>query len=128
MKSGRNIANRVRNRPRGSTEIQKRQIRSSDRCAVEYPTCGAVPGVCWQGEATANGKRVLIHDTRDFAAGKLGEICWHTFRHQSFVAGRDRSSDEGAAGTDAKRLHPDDDVRLWIGNVVIEAGSEWEGR
>jgi integrase len=31
--------------------------------------------------ATANGKRGLIHDTQKVAAGKLGEIGWHTFRH-----------------------------------------------
>ena len=29
----------------------------------------------------AHGMRVLIHDTRKLAAGKLGEIGWHTFRH-----------------------------------------------
>ena len=42
----------------------------------------AAPGVwCWQDSPTANGKRVLVHDTRKVAAGKLGEIGWHTFRH-----------------------------------------------
>ena len=51
----------------------------------------------------------------------------HVPPHVSFVVGRDRSSDEGAAGADATRFHPDDDERLWTGNVVIEAGSEWEG-
>jgi integrase len=33
------------------------------------------------GEQTANDKRVPIHETRKVAAGKLGEIGWHTFRH-----------------------------------------------
>jgi hypothetical protein len=45
----------------------------------------------------------------------------------SFVARRDRSSDEGAAGIDASCLHPDDHEYLLTGDVVIEAGSEWEG-
>ena len=43
------------------------------------------------------------------------------------MAGRDRSSDEGAAGIDATRFNPDDDERLRTSNVVIEARSEWEG-
>ena len=43
------------------------------------------------------------------------------------MAGRDRGTDEGAAGIDATRFHPDDDERLWTSDVVIEAGSEWEG-
>ena len=34
---------------------------------------------------------------------------------------------EGATGTDAARLHPDDDEHLWTGYVVIEKRSEWEG-
>ncbi len=41
-----------------------------------------MPGVwCSQGEPTANGKRVPIHEARKVAAGKLGEIGWHPFRH-----------------------------------------------
>ena len=43
------------------------------------------------------------------------------------MAGRDRSADEGAAGTDATCLDPDDDERLWASSVVIEERSEWEG-
>jgi len=42
------------------------------------------------------------------------------------VAGRNRSTDESAAGIDATRFHPDDDECLLASNVVIEAGSEWE--
>jgi len=76
------FANPMTNRPYHPTEIQKRHLRPSGCCLVACPTCGAAPGVwCWQGEPTANGKRVLIHDTRKVAAGKLGEIGWHTFRH-----------------------------------------------
>jgi hypothetical protein len=37
-----------------------------------------------------------------------------------------RRADEGAAGTHASRLNPDDNERLWTGNAGIEAGSEWE--
>jgi hypothetical protein len=71
-----------------------------------------MPGVwCWQEESMANGKRVLIHDTRKVAAGKQGEIGWHTFRH-TYRSWLDWISDEGAAGTDATRFHPDDDERL----------------
>ena len=76
------FANAMTNRPYHPTEIQKRHLRPSGCCLVACPTCGVAPGVwCWQGEPTANGKRVLIHDTRKVAAGKLGEIGWHTFRH-----------------------------------------------
>ena len=76
------FANPMTNRPYHPTEIQKRHLRSSGCCVVACPTCGAAAGVwCWQGQPTANGKRVLIHDTRKTEAGKLGEIGWHTFRH-----------------------------------------------
>ena len=40
------------------------------------------------------------------------------------MAGRDRRSNESAAGTDAARLYPDDDERLWTGDVLIEKRSE----
>jgi integrase len=33
------------------------------------------------GWTTANRKRVLIHAARTAAAGKFGELGWHTFRH-----------------------------------------------
>lgn len=48
--------------------------------------------------------------------------------HVPFVAGRDRSTDEGSAGVDASCLNPDDDECLWTGNAGIEAGSEWKSR
>ena len=48
--------------------------------------------------------------------------------HVPFVAGRDRSSDESATGTDATCLHQDNDEHLWTGYVVIEKRSEWESR
>jgi len=76
------FANPMTNRPYHPTEIQKRHLRPSGCCVVACPTCGAAAGVwCWQGQPTANGKRVLIHDTRKIEEGKLGEIGWHTFRH-----------------------------------------------
>ena len=43
------------------------------------------------------------------------------------MAGRDRISNEGAAGADAECLHPDRNEHLWTGYVVIEKRSEWEG-
>ncbi|WP_041597103.1 tyrosine-type recombinase/integrase [Granulicella tundricola] len=123
-------ANRMTNRPYHPTEIQKRHLRPSGCCVVACPTCGAAPGVwCWQGEPTANSKRALIHDTRKIEAGKLGEIrLAHVPPHVPFVAGRDRGSDEGAAGIDASCLYPNDDEYLRTGDVVIEAGSEWKRR
>jgi len=76
------FANPMTNRPYHPTEIQKRHLRPSGCCLVECPTCGSIPGVlCSQGEPTANGKRGAIQGTRKIAAGKLGEIGWHTFRH-----------------------------------------------
>ena len=44
------------------------------------------------------------------------------------MAGRNRSAAEGAIGTDATRLHPDDDERLRTGDVVIEKRSEQQSR
>ena len=76
------FANPMTNRPYHPTEIQKRYLRPSGCCIVQCPTCGSRPGVwCWQDGPTANGKRVLIHEERKLAAGRLGEIGWHTFRH-----------------------------------------------
>jgi integrase len=46
----------------------------------------------------------------------------HVPPHVPFVAGRDRSADESAAGTHATRINPDDDERLWTGNAGIEDG------
>jgi DNA-binding transcriptional LysR family regulator len=45
----------------------------------------------------------------------------------AFMAGRDRSFDESATGTNAACLHPDDYEHLWTGYVVIEKRSEREG-
>ena len=76
------FANAMTNRPFHPGEIQKRYLRPSGCCIVQCPACGARPGLwCWQTGPTANGKRVLIHEERKLAAGSLGEIGWHTFRH-----------------------------------------------
>ena len=76
------FANVMTNRPYHPGEIQKRYLRPSGCCIVQCPTCGARPGLwCWQEGPTANGKRVLIHEERKLAAGRFGEIGWHTFRH-----------------------------------------------
>ena len=65
-----------------STEIQKRFLRTSGCCVVPCPACGVAKGEwCVQSQPTANGKRVLIHEQRKLAAGKFGDIGWHTFRH-----------------------------------------------
>ena len=70
------------NKPYYSTEIQKRYLRPSGCCAVPCPTCGVATGEwCVQDGPTANGKWVLIHTARTEAAGKFGDIGWHTFRH-----------------------------------------------
>ena len=103
-------------------------FRNESATLVACPTCGAAAGLwCWQGVPTANGKRVLIHDTRKVAAGKLGEIGWHTFRHtyRSWLD-ENRSADEGAAGTDASCLDPDDHECLWTGYDIVQTRSEWE--
>jgi integrase len=70
------------NKPYQTTEIQKRHIRPAGCCLVECPTCGAGVGVwCSQVKPTPNGKRLLIHEERQAAAGKYGHLGWHTFRH-----------------------------------------------
>src|SRR3984885_3647751 len=80
---------------------------------------------------SAHGKRQAGSDPRH-TQGLGGEArrdrLAHVPPHVPFVAGRDRSSDEGAAGIDASCLYPDDDEYLWTSDVVIEAGSEREGR
>ena len=44
------------------------------------------------------------------------------------MAGRDRISNEGAAGADAECLHPDRNEHLWTGYGIVQTGSEWGGR
>jgi integrase len=76
------FASPYKNKPYHPTEIQKRHIRPAGCCLVQCPTCGAGVGVwCWQDKPTPNGARLPIHDERQVAAGKYGEIGWHTFRH-----------------------------------------------
>ncbi len=48
----------------------------------------------------------------------------HVPPHVPFVAGRDRSTDEGSAGTDASRFYPDGDECLRTGDARVEKGSE----
>jgi integrase len=76
------FASPYKNMPFHPTEIQKRHIRPAGSCLVQCPTCGARVGVwCWQDKPTPNGARLPIHEERRVAAGKYGEIGWHTFRH-----------------------------------------------
>lgn len=124
------FANPITKQPYFPTSIQKRHIRPAGCCLVECPECGAGVGAwCKQDHPTPNGKRLLIHEK---ARGRRREVCKsrlaHVPPHVPFVAGRDGSADEGAAGTDASCLDPDDDECLWTGDVVIEKRSEWEGR
>lgn len=76
------FANPITNQPYFPTSIQKRHIRPAGCCLVECPECAAGVGVwCKQNYPTPNGKRLLIHDTRQVAAGKFANLGWHTFRH-----------------------------------------------
>ena len=76
------FASPYKNMPYHPTEIQKRHIRPAASCLVQCPTCRARVGVwCWQDKPTPNGARLPIHEERRVAAGKYGEIGWHTFRH-----------------------------------------------
>ena len=43
------------------------------------------------------------------------------------MTGRNRSTDEGSAGTHASRLHPDHDERVRAGDAGVEEGSQREG-
>ena len=80
-----------------------------------------------QTEPPDTGKRLLIHEKREVAAGKHANLGWNVPPHVSFVAVCDRSADEGATGTDASCFDPDHDECLWTGHVVVEERSEWEG-
>jgi integrase len=74
--------NPLSNKPYYSTEIQKRYLRTSGCCVVPCPTCGVATGEwCVQSQPIANGKRVVIHELRETAAGNFADIGWHTFRH-----------------------------------------------
>src|SRR6185312_7505858 len=103
------------------------------------PACrmvsGGVPEVrCWYGRLVSarssdTERRSLTHPQRAPSRSREVQLDWLAYvpPHLSFVAGRDRSADEGATGTDAPCLYPDDDERLRTGHVVIEERSEWEG-
>ena len=76
------FANPITKKPYFPTEIQKRHIRPAGCCLVACPECGAGIGVwCKQDRPTPNGKRLLVHEKRQAAAGKHATIGWHTFRH-----------------------------------------------
>ena len=76
------FASPLSNKPYFPTEIQKRHIHPAGCCLVECPKCQAGVGVwCSQVKPTPNGKRLLIHEERQAAAGKFARIGWHTFRH-----------------------------------------------
>jgi integrase len=69
-------------RPYYPTSIQKQHIQPAGCCLVTCPTCGAGVDVwCSQDRPTPNGKRLLVHEERQAAAGKYSRIGGHTFRH-----------------------------------------------
>lgn len=81
--------------------LRVRHLRPSGCGVVECPTCGAASGVwCWQSEFSSITRARLRQRNSEKSVGIRPE-------HVSFVAGRDRSSDEGAARIDAACLHPD---------------------
>ena len=68
--------------PTSQRQIQKRYIRPAGCSLWQCPECGAGVGVwCKQDRPTPNGKRLLIHEKRQVAAGKYTNLGWHTFRH-----------------------------------------------
>jgi len=96
------------------------KLRDNLNQSLSYPLVGR-----------ADGQRQARPHSRGTQAG-CWQVQWNRLAyvppHVPFVAERDRSADEGAAGTDAARLHPDDDERLWTGDGVIEERSEWKDR
>jgi integrase len=65
-----------------ASPIQQDYIRPAGCCLVACPKCGAEAGVwCKTDTPVPNGKRLPLHDERWDAAGKYGNIGWHTFRH-----------------------------------------------
>ena len=103
------------------------------------PACRMVSGGvsevrCWFGRLVSAGSpdtkwRSLTDPQGTPSRSREVQLDWLAYLppYLSFVAGRDRSADEGATGADATRLHPDDDERLWTGHVIIEERSEWKG-
>ncbi len=118
------------NKPYHPTEMQKRQIRPAGCCLVECPKCGAGYRRVVQARSTdaewqaATGSQRAHGGRREVRLDRLAYVP----PHLPFVAGRDRSADEGAAGTDAARFDSDDHERLRTGNAGVEAGGEWQGR
>jgi integrase len=65
-----------------ASPIQQDYIRPAGCCLVACPKCQAAAGVwCLTDRPTPNGGRLPLHEERWKAAGKLGHIGWHTFRH-----------------------------------------------
>jgi len=124
------FASPLTNKPYQTTEIQKRHIRPGGMlpCGVSEVWCGSRRLV--QPGETDPKRQTATHPPRE--AGRCREVrssrLAHVPPHVSFVVGRDRSADEGAAGTHASCLDPDDDERLWTSHDIIQAGSKQQGR
>ncbi|MGA8510116.1 MAG: hypothetical protein WB762_31285 [Candidatus Sulfotelmatobacter sp.] len=122
------FANPATERPYHPTEIQKRHLRPSGCCVVACPSAFSsgrlVPARSsdseWRKAANPRRAQGRCREARDYRLA-------HIPPHVPLVVGRDPSSDEGATGTDASCLDPNDDECLWASHVVIEERSEWEG-
>src|ERR1700723_2966472 len=77
-------------------------------------------GLCQSGhrEAISPGKPAeeAHRERREAGRTRRGDWVAYLSSHLPLLAGRDRSSDEGATGTDASCLDPDDDERIWTGD------------
>jgi integrase len=61
-----------------SSPIQQDYIRPAGCCLVACPKCSAGSGIWCTDES---GKRIGLDDERWAAAGSLGRVGWHSFRH-----------------------------------------------
>jgi integrase len=61
-----------------ASPIQQDYIRPAGCCLIPCPKCSAGSSVWCRDE---RGRRVAHHDERWEAAGALGHVGWHTFRH-----------------------------------------------
>lgn len=68
----------VNGQPYHASPIQQDYIRPAGCSLVRCPKCGAAPAASCHDAA---GKTVGHHDERWAAAGSLGRVGWHTFRH-----------------------------------------------
>ena len=88
-----------------ASPIQQDYLRPAGWCLFPCSECGAEIGKHCTNE---KGEAVAVHAARRAPAmkSKLGNVGWHTFRHDlPVVAGRCRRANRGAAETDAACRH-----------------------